>query len=206
MHLQFSLLLTKYTILFMCVWAYRISWELCVCICVCVFCVYSSVLSPLACSRKLQHLYCGRTLIGLIYLHAQTRVVSPLCSFPRQDVCTAYIIACKYINQFVHCSAAHQIQIQTKKIDLSHITSKCGSMSNLSHRPGTTHTFPQRTLTPAVNIPSYLSGDLQHIENIFWRTLIIANDEKLILMSVPIFNIWLCITSLTLSRAYCRII
>ncbi|CAF98218.1 unnamed protein product [Tetraodon nigroviridis] len=29
-----------------------------------------------------------------------------------------------------------QVQIQTKKVDISHITSKCGSMSNIHHRPG----------------------------------------------------------------------
>ncbi|KAG9349759.1 hypothetical protein JZ751_028207 [Albula glossodonta] len=29
-----------------------------------------------------------------------------------------------------------QVQIQTKKIDLSHVTSKCGSLDNIRHRPG----------------------------------------------------------------------
>ncbi|CAB1328701.1 unnamed protein product, partial [Coregonus sp. 'balchen'] len=28
------------------------------------------------------------------------------------------------------------VQIQTKKIDLSHVTSKCGSLDNIHHRPG----------------------------------------------------------------------
>ncbi|XP_036947462.1 microtubule-associated protein 2-like isoform X9 [Acanthopagrus latus] len=32
-----------------------------------------------------------------------------------------------------------QVQIQTKKIDVSHVTSKCGSMSNIRHRPGGGH-------------------------------------------------------------------
>lgn len=29
-----------------------------------------------------------------------------------------------------------QVQIVTKKIDLSHVTSKCGSLKNIRHRPG----------------------------------------------------------------------
>lgn len=29
-----------------------------------------------------------------------------------------------------------QVQIQSKKIDLSHVTSKCGSLDNIHHRPG----------------------------------------------------------------------
>lgn len=29
-----------------------------------------------------------------------------------------------------------QVLIQTKKIDLSHVTSKCGSLDNIHHRPG----------------------------------------------------------------------
>ncbi|KAG7260233.1 hypothetical protein CRUP_014504, partial [Coryphaenoides rupestris] len=29
-----------------------------------------------------------------------------------------------------------QVQIQNKKIDLSHVTSKCGSLDNIHHRPG----------------------------------------------------------------------
>ncbi|MEQ2212789.1 cell surface agglutination protein Map4, partial [Xenoophorus captivus] len=28
------------------------------------------------------------------------------------------------------------VQIQNKKIDLSHVTSKCGSLDNIHHRPG----------------------------------------------------------------------
>lgn len=40
---------------------------------------------------------------------------------------------CVYLLTFPH----PQVQIQSKKIDLSHITSKCGSMSNIHHRPGT---------------------------------------------------------------------
>ncbi|PWA32131.1 hypothetical protein CCH79_00013370 [Gambusia affinis] len=35
--------------------------------------------------------------------------------------------------------AVQHVQIQTKKIDLSHITAKCGSMSNIHHRPGGGH-------------------------------------------------------------------
>lgn len=31
---------------------------------------------------------------------------------------------------------AFQVQIQNKKIDLSHVTSKCGSLDNIHHRPG----------------------------------------------------------------------
>lgn len=29
-----------------------------------------------------------------------------------------------------------QVQIVTKKIDLSHVTSKCGSLKNIHHKPG----------------------------------------------------------------------
>jgi len=29
-----------------------------------------------------------------------------------------------------------QVHIQSKKIDLSHVTSKCGSLDNIRHRPG----------------------------------------------------------------------
>lgn len=29
-----------------------------------------------------------------------------------------------------------QVLIQNKKIDLSHVTSKCGSLDNIHHRPG----------------------------------------------------------------------
>uniref|UniRef100_A0A3Q3BEQ6 Microtubule-associated protein n=1 Tax=Kryptolebias marmoratus TaxID=37003 RepID=A0A3Q3BEQ6_KRYMA len=32
-----------------------------------------------------------------------------------------------------------QVQIQSKKIDLSHVTSKCGSLDNIHHRPGGGH-------------------------------------------------------------------
>lgn len=35
-----------------------------------------------------------------------------------------------------------QVQIQTKKMDISHVTSKCGSMSNIHHRPGTSAQQP----------------------------------------------------------------
>ncbi|CAB1347111.1 unnamed protein product, partial [Coregonus sp. 'balchen'] len=35
-----------------------------------------------------------------------------------------------------------QVQIQTKKIDLSHVTSKCGSLDNIRHRPGNLPKLP----------------------------------------------------------------
>lgn len=35
-----------------------------------------------------------------------------------------------------------QVQIQTKKIDLSHVTSKCGSLDNIRHRPGKQPALP----------------------------------------------------------------
>lgn len=37
------------------------------------------------------------------------------------------------LNLFVYI---FQVQIQNKKIDLSHVTSKCGSLDNIHHRPG----------------------------------------------------------------------
>lgn len=38
------------------------------------------------------------------------------------------------VNVFVVCSA--QVQIVHKRIDLSNVTSKCGSKDNIRHKPG----------------------------------------------------------------------
>uniref|UniRef100_A0A673I4M0 Microtubule-associated protein n=1 Tax=Sinocyclocheilus rhinocerous TaxID=307959 RepID=A0A673I4M0_9TELE len=43
---------------------------------------------------------------------------------------------CGYKDNLKHLPHGGNVQIQTKKIDLSHVTSKCGSLDNIRHRPG----------------------------------------------------------------------
>ncbi|KAM7380676.1 hypothetical protein PAMP_003954 [Pampus punctatissimus] len=47
------------------------------------------------------------------------------------------VVSHEHISLSPHCSwPLSTVQIQNKKIDLSHVTSKCGSLDNIHHRPG----------------------------------------------------------------------
>lgn len=63
-----------------------------------------------------------------------------------------------------------QVQIQNKKIDLSHVTSKCGSLDNIHHRPGKGLQFPYKEGNTALQ----------------W----VCCDQK-VAAAVPYFQIWI---------------
>lgn len=59
--------------------------------------------------------------------------------------------------------AFFQVMIQNKKIDLSHVTSKCGSLDNIHHRPGNQSALVERNwgdLTPLAYNASKLTFSL----------------------------------------------
>uniref|UniRef100_A0A8C2XPV8 Microtubule-associated protein n=1 Tax=Cyclopterus lumpus TaxID=8103 RepID=A0A8C2XPV8_CYCLU len=92
--------------------------------------------SPSSAQRQLKVL--NQPLPDLKNVKSKIGSTSNLKHMPKGGQVTGHVRVQLSKRVFNMCSAP-QIQIQTKKVDMSHITSKCNSMSNIRHRPGGGH-------------------------------------------------------------------
>lgn len=93
------------------------------------FLICSSANMRLVCEDSWTHrlllFFRQSSLFLTLQIHSWRTGVNPCLCYP---ICVLFFV----LN--IWCFL--QVHIQSKKIDLSHVTSKCGSLDNIRHRPG----------------------------------------------------------------------